>query len=276
MNLEAPTELPKKLDLSHTSINLYLECPEKWRRRYIDRQYEPPVGVQVLGRAIHAAEAQSYHTMIETGQPHSLEQVLDDFTTTIDTEATKNTVDWQKETKGETKDRGAAMLAVYHQRIVPIQQPTKAEVKFRVKLHEDYKWGINGFIDLITSTDDGFIKTPSGPADIKSVRKAKNQVDVDNDMQATLYTYATMEEEEQEKTFRIHELKVLKDGAHATIIETTRTREAQMRYLERVAKVAREIEWRFESGNWQGAPAGAWWCRATSCGYYNSCPMANR
>lgn len=274
MNLEAPRTLP--VNLSHSSIELYLQCSEKWRRRYIANEYEPPVGIQVLGRAVHQAEAGSYHTMVETGQPHEIAHVLDDFSTSLDNEAEKTEVDWQDDSKGTLKDRGTAMLAVYHRAIVPAMKPIAAEQEFHVKLHPEYEWDIKGYIDIIGSTDDGFIQSEVGPHDIKTVTKAKSQADVDSSIQATLYSYATMLEGQTSNTFRVHQLKVLKDGAHADIIETVRDREAHTLYLERVAKVAREIEWRMQSGDWQGAAPGSWWCRARSCGYFNTCPMATR
>lgn len=278
MQIEAPNTLPGGLkNLSYSSVDLYLRCPEKWRRRYLANEFEAPVGIQILGRAVHAVEAQSYHAMLATGEPHSIVQVADELQVALTNEDQKAEVEYPPdEPFGTLLDRGVRMLSEYHRVIVPAMQPTAVEQEFNIKLHPDHEWGIKGFIDLISGFDDGWQTLPSGPNDIKTVRKATPQGDVDASPQATLYTYATMGDDDEYKTFRVHELKDLKGGAVAEIKETTRTREAQMLYLQRVAAVAREIDWRTSSGNWQGAPPMAWWCRATSCGYHSNCAFATR
>jgi hypothetical protein len=274
MNLEAPTELP--VNLSHTSIDQFSRCQYKWFKRYILNEYEPPKGYFVLGRAVHAAESQSYSHMVETGEPHELEQVLDDFSQTIDNEIEQTEVEWEGEAPGTMKDRGASMLAAYHERIVPAMKPEKVENRFEVQLQPDYKWKIVGNIDVIGGYDNGFQRHPSGPHDIKAVSRAIPQADLDASIQATLYTYATMPEKGQEQTFRVHELRTTAKGAFAELKETTRTREAHMRYLERVAAVARQIDRNLQTGDWMGAPPSAFWCRQSQCGFWPTCPLATR
>jgi len=272
---EAPNALPAGLEhLSHTSVDLFLRCPEKWRRRYIDREYEPAGGYQVVGRAVHAAEAQNYHQLIETGEAFTVEQVCDEFTTQLENEqAAESAIDWDGEDPGKMKDRGVALVSNYQNVIVPSMRPTKVENEFNIKLHPDHEWTIKGYIDVIAEWDDGFLRKPSGPHDIKTVKKAH---DYSDSIQASLYAYATMQEEAETQTFSVHELKVLKDGPHADVREVKRDREAQMRHLQRIALVAREIAYRVQSGNWQGAAPGSWYCTQKYCGYWNDCPLVAR
>lgn len=272
MNLDAPTQLPVR-SLSHSSIELYLKCPEKWRRRYVANEYEPPVGIMVLGRAVHQAEAQSYHHQKDHGQPHTLEQVLDDFSTTMENEERSEAeIEWEDETPGSTKDRGVKMLRSYH-RVIPYNMnPNKVEAKFELRLRPEYKWTVNGYIDVVGSYFDGLNPEIDGVHDLKTVKKKMPQHDVDASVQASLYTYAMMHEDEDSLPFLIHEIK----DNESRIVPTTRTRETGERYMERIAKVAREIDWRMSSGEWQGAPPNAWWCRPTKCGYFATCPMATR
>lgn len=271
MNLEAPNELP--VNLSHSSIELFLKCQTKWRNRYILNQYESPVGIQVLGRAVHAAEAQSYHHQVASGQPHSLEQVLDDFTTTLENEEQQEDVDWQDETPGTTKDRGVKMLSHYH-RVIPYNmKPTTVEAKFELKLKPEYKWTVRGYIDIVgglTSTLSG--ETLTGVHDLKTVKKKIAHVDLEASQQATLYTYAMMNEREDELPFLVHEIK----STESRVVHTVRSRAAGERYMEQIASIARQIERNMQTGDWAGAPASAWWCRATACGYFESCPLATR
>lgn len=274
MNLEAPNQLPGDLKhLSHSSIELYLRCPEKWRRRYLENEYEPRGGYQVVGSAVHAAEAQSYHTQKDTGFPQQVEQVLDEFSTQLENEIERYEIDWDGEDPGAMKDRGVSMVGKYHEIIVPAMEPVSVEQEFNIRLHPDNAWTVKGYIDVIGTYDDGFIRREAGPHDIKTVKKAQDHT---GSIQASLYTYATMQDDDVDKTFYVHELKILKDGPHADIREVHRTREAQEMYLQRVAMIAREIDWRVESGEWQGAAPGTWWCSQKYCGFWNTCPLAAR
>jgi hypothetical protein len=273
LSLDAPNELPVE-NLSDSSVNLFLKCPEKWRKRYLEHVYEPPIGMMLMGRAVHQAEAQSYHTMVDTGSPHSIEQVLDDFATVMDTEvSTTPHVEWQDDAPGVLRDRGVVMLKSYHETIVPAVQPTHVEHPFEVRLYPDHKWVIKGVIDIIGAYDNGFDMHTAGAQDLKTVRRKINQADLDNSTQGTLYTYATMGEDEEEKSFLVHEMK---PNGEVRVLETVRDRESQLRYLARIAMVARQIKSNMETGDWQGAAPGAWWCRQTSCGYYPNCPVASR
>lgn len=279
MNLDAPTELPKGLNLSHSSIDNYLRCPEKWRRRYLEREYEPRAGHLIVGSAVHTAETQSYSDQVTTGEPHILERVMDDYSTSFSQEVRgESEVDWGDSTPGQAKDRGANMLSYYHKIIPPKIKPKKTEAEFNIRLQPSYKWTIKGYVDVIGDIDDGFTLIENASQDLKTVKRATNQDDLDNSIQGTLYTYAQMLEDPTLSyiPFVVHELKLTpKTNVSSTrLLQTYRTREQGERYLERVAQVAREIDWRMETGNWQGAPPGAWWCRSTYCGFYGTCPYA--
>lgn len=275
LNLEAPSSLP--VNLSHSSIELYLRCPEKWRRIILEHEHEPASGGLVLGRAVHAAEAQSYSNKVETGEAHKLEQVLDDFSTSLDLEFEEDEVELDEdETPGLLKDRGARLLGDYHSKIVPLVKPQAVEQRFEIRLHPDYSWKITGSIDIVAELDDGFQKLPVAPHDIKTVGKSKGQGGVDSSVQATLYTLAQMKPGEEQKDFHIHELRELKNGPVSTVLTTNRTKETQLLYLERIAMIAREIDWRIQTGNWQGATPGSWWCTNRWCGFFQSCPLATR
>lgn len=52
--LDIPVRLPIN-NFSVSSINTYLKCPLKWKRRYIDGEYEPPSGAMILGSQGSAA-----------------------------------------------------------------------------------------------------------------------------------------------------------------------------------------------------------------------------
>lgn len=279
MNLDAPTALPAGLEnLSHSSVELYLKCPMKWHNRYVLKQYEPRQGYLMLGTAVHVAETQSYQDQVTTGEPHALEEVMDDYSTSLAQEikTAQDEIDWGDMTAGEQKDRGARMLAEYHSIIPKLIRPKKVESKFNIRLKPEYKWTIKGYVDVIGDMDDNFTLIENAAMDLKTVKRAMTQDDLDNSVQGTLYTYSQMLQDATMtyQPFLVHELKALKTVQSARVLQTMRTREQGDRYMERVAQIAREIDWRMETGNWQGAPPGAWWCRPKMCGYYATCPFA--
>lgn len=281
MNLEAPNDLPGGLQhLSNSSIEQYCKCPERWRRKYLMKEYEPRQGHLILGSAIHAAENESYSDQVTSGEPHPLEQVMDDYRTGFELEVRgESEIDWGEMTQGETIDRGARLIGDYHMLIPRLIKPEKVETEFNIRLHPDHRWTIKGYIDIIGDFDDGGFNYVKGAVhDLKSVSRKMAQDDLDNSMQGTFYTYTRWlegyESEEQTAPFLVHELKATKTLTESRIIRTERTREQGERLMERVASIAREIEWRVETDNWQGAPPGAWWCRPKTCGFYATCPMA--
>lgn len=271
MNLEAPNDLPGGLkSLSNTSVELFLRCQEKWRKTYIENAYEPPWSGMILGRAVHAAETQSYASQIVTGVPHTIEQVLDDFSMTLENEEGKEAaISWDEgESAGTIKDQGIKTLRAYHATIPYIMRPTKVETKFKIRLHPEHRWTVNGFIDVIASMDDGLTQTPEAPHDLKTAKKKMPQADLDKSLQGSIYTYATMQESETTRDFIVHELK----PNESRVVATPRTREDGEHAMELIAAVARQIERNIQTGDWQGASAWAWWCSPAKCGYFNQCP----
>ena len=58
---EVPRLLPLRCDgtrlmtLSASSLRLFWKCPERWRRRYLDKVPEPQGGAMVVGKSVGAA-----------------------------------------------------------------------------------------------------------------------------------------------------------------------------------------------------------------------------
>lgn len=279
MNLDAPATLPAGLkNLSHSSVELYLKCPQKWYNRYVLKQYEPRPGYLMLGSAIHKAESQSYQEQVKTAEPQPLEQVMDEYSTSLRQEIDSATdeIDWGDMTAGEQKDRGARMLAEYHSTVPSKITPKVVESEFNIRLRPEYTWTIKGYVDIVGDWNDPFMPVPNVTHDLKTVKRAIPEDDLENSVQGTLYTYSQLlqQPELDVMPFFVHELKALKTVQSARVLFTQRTRVQGERYMERVAQIVREIDWRMETGNWQGAPPGAWWCRPKMCGFYSTCPFA--
>lgn len=263
LNLEAPRTLPVH-HLSYSSISTYLGCPERWRRRYLEGEYEPTNQKMLVGKVVGRAIGAGYMQKIREGTI-SAELLADTF----DTEWTENTqeeVDWEGQEPGVVKDSAAESLLVYATTLMPHVTPVTVEESFEIRLPET-DWATIGYLDFVAAEPI---------YDLKVSARAKTQLDLDNDPQATMYVAAKASQEEwKRRPFKWHAVKRPSPGgrnpAVAVELETARTQLQVNNLLEKIALVAREIDWRVESGNWQGAAPGYWLCGERTCGFFPSC-----
>lgn len=304
MQLDPPRTLPGGLtSLSVSGVALYLKCPLKFRRRYFDHDYEPVSPALIVGHAVGRAEGTSYQTVITDRYRPTTGDVLDVYSDEFDLKVEEETgragVDWEGERRGRVKDSGAQVLKVYHRDVAPKVRPVAVERKFEIALpHVD--WTFTGYIDL-----EAAIGRVLGVDDFKARSHTKgpvNREEADGDLQATGYLFAKRAEEDFDeedalaalaehreraeaylrgeippRRFRYHNLVRPRVGAalprDVVITETTRTDEQLDSFLALLYNVAAEIEWRYESDVWTGAPPGAWWCSERWCGFWHSCPF---
>lgn len=262
VELEIPSRLPVE-NLSVSAVNTYLRCPERWRRRYVDREYEPPSGAMILGSAIGAAEGHADQVVID-GEPRpTTEDVLDLYAAEFDERADREEIQWGSETAGETKDVGVLAVKAYERFVVPDLKPISVEREFRLEF-DGVDWGFRGFLDL--EEEDGSVVD-------RKVRKSKlGQGDADGDLQPTSYLLARRSEGNPASEFRFHTMVKTKQP-YAEVVPTGRTDAQLDAFIDRVYQIAAEIHWRLETDNWAGAAPGAWWCSRKMCGFWDSCPM---
>lgn len=250
--------------LSVSSMRTLTECPEKWRRRYVNREYEPPNGKMIRGSTFGAAEAQSDHTHIETGEPLSTDDVLDAYAdewSVVD----ESEVDWGADKPIDIRESGEATLRVYHETLLPtMPAPVEAEREMRFEVA-----GPESAVTVLAYPD---IETEDNRVRDRKVSGAQwSQEKVDTDWQATTYLAGRRAEGNPADGFDFEIAKPNK-APKTMRLSTERTEEALDEFLSRVLGVAEEIEWRMETDNWAYAPPGAWYCTEKSCGYWSSCP----
>ena len=262
ITVDPPSRLPVE-HLSVSSLRLFITCPESWRRRYMEREYEPPNGKMILGSAAGAAEAQHYGHVIESGEGLSTEQVLDEFSAEWEDRIARENVVWGSEKPGELKDSGIAALDRYHTLVAPSVVPVSIEREFDVSW-PGLDWSLTGFLDLEEADD--------GVSDLKMRGRKLSLADAAIDLQATTYLYARRAEGKPAPAFRFHTMVRAKQP-YAEIVPTVRTDRQLDFFADRVFQVAQDMAWRAETGNWSGAVPGSWQCSEKFCGYWNSCPM---
>lgn len=256
VRVDPPARLP--LDyLSLSSLKKFMQCPEKWRRHYLEHEAEPSTGKMVLGSSAHAALAQHFGFQLERGTGLSTDDVLDAFAGEWEDRIGREDVDYGSDTPGELKDSGAGALKVYHQQFAPQIVPVSVEREF--ELHwPGVQWCLTGYIDL--EDEDNLVR------DYKAMAKRMSQRDADADLQATVLLAARRAEGNPAAGFRFDTM-VRNKQPIADVLETART-DAQLDLLtDRVFTLAREIAWRCETGTWSGAAPNTWFCG--TCRYHD-------
>jgi hypothetical protein len=260
--LEIPTQLPVD-HLSANSISTYLKCPERWRRRYVEREYEPPSGALILGSSVHAAEAHADNVQIESGSRPPSADVQDLFADEWEERSEREEVDWGTDQPGELKDIGVKAISAYDRDIAPSLRPVSVEREFKLDL-ADVDWGFLGYMDF--EEEDGAIVD-------RKVRGTKmSQAVADTELAVAPYMLARRAEGNPAPEFRFHTFVKTKKP-YAEIVPTSRTDAQLDHFVDRLYAVAAEIAWRMESGIWSGAVPGSWWCSERFCGFHSTCPM---
>jgi hypothetical protein len=256
ITVEPPPLLPVT-HLSVSSMNLYLRCPQAWKRRHVDKVRERPNGRMTLGKSAGAALTQHFGCQLETGEGLSTEQLLDEYSADFDS---REDTDYGTDVPGQLKDSGAAALALYHRIIAPKIKPVSVEREFELSW-PDVPWVLTGFLDLETA--DGAV------ADFKMIAQRWSADKAKAALQPTGYLAARRAEGNPATRFEYHTCVRTKQPT-AEIVPTTRSERRLDLFTDRVFSIARSIEWRWLHDCWQGAPEDlAWLCR--SCGYAPDC-----
>lgn len=258
-------DLPVKA-LSVSGMRTLRMCPTKWKRRYIDHEYEPTGGAQTIGKAVGAAEAQSDHTWIESGAPLELAQVEDAYSDEWDHAASED-VDWGDDQPAALKDVGAKALRAYHEEIVPtMSRPVDAERESRINVEHPDGSEVEFVAYLDVETEDGIV------IDRKVAKQKWSQGKADGDKQVDAYLTTRRAEDNPAAGFAFHAMIKTKTPYAQEPILTERTDGQLDVFLAEILGAADEIAWRAETGNWAFAPDGSWWCSESFCGYWDSCP----
>ncbi len=257
--LEIPRSLPVD-HLSATSLSTFLRCPERWRRRYVDREYEAPSGSMVLGSAVHAAEAWADSMQIESGERPG--DVRDVFSDEWDERSEREEIEWGQDKPGDVKDTGVKAIEAYDRDVAPHLEPVGAEREFKLEL-ADVDWGFLGYIDMEEA--DGAVVDRK----VRGTRMSKAVADTE--IAVAPYLLARRAEGNPAPVFKFHTLVKTKTP-YAEIVPTVRTDRQLDMFVDRLYAVAAEMAWRLETDNWSMAVPGAWWCSHRMCGFWDSCP----
>ncbi|MCG3205267.1 MAG: hypothetical protein KCHDKBKB_01986 [Elusimicrobia bacterium] len=173
------TGLPTERPLSHSSLQLYKACPQRWKFRYVDKVPEKPRSFFSFGKSVHTGLEFLFEKGTE-GIP-SLELVLEHYKTS-----------WRREgyeSAAQEKwffQEGERILKGFY---------AKHQADFKNVFQIEYKFNfliegipVTGFIDRIDQTAKGGLSV----MDYKT-GKAFDKARVKSDPQLTLYQMAVQE-----------------------------------------------------------------------------------
>lgn len=273
MLAKLPVTLPVE-HLSCSSVNLYLKCPLRWKRKYIDGKTESISPAALLGGAVGAAEKDSYQRQIEGGASFTTSEVLDTFSDAFELRRAKegDNVRWEDEKPAKVKDSGAQILEVYHRIVAPTVKPIAVERGFAIVI-EGVEWVITGYMDLECEDEIPDLKVRSPGKGVITAEEALAE------LQPGTYLAARRAEGDPAKGgFVYHNLLRGDDPSPRNVVvtPTLRTNDQLDDVLDLYMRVAAEIAWRTEYDVWAGAARGAWWCSKKWCDFWSHCEFGGR
>ena len=180
--------------ISISALGTYLRCPAQYAHRYIYRT--PPslrAGALAFGTAIHTALALFYQRLMD-GQPEpSSEELAASFSDRWTRELDSNTpvlLDG-KDTPDSAKDKGVAMIKVFHEqaprphKVLGVEEPFSIEV-LDPRTSTPFAERLVGVFDAVVLEEDGTLRI----LEHKTAAKRWTQTRLEHDLQVTGYSLA--------------------------------------------------------------------------------------
>ncbi|MEJ7803895.1 MAG: PD-(D/E)XK nuclease family protein [Candidatus Limnocylindria bacterium] len=267
--LVVPRRLPLRTNgtrletLSISSLALFWRCPERWRRRYLEREREPQSGAMIVGKAVGAAITQHYAAQMAC-EALSAGDADDICAAEFDESALRPGAEFGEDDVDELREHSRGALRAYLSELAPQVRPVSVERKVELRF-AGAEWAFVGYLDL--EDESGVV------IDVKVGKKHVTDTAAMRSPQATSYLLARVMEGRPAERFAFHSVRRgAKRGEHCLVVPTERS-EGQLRALEeRIAQTARQIARCAESGEWPLSTPDGWWCSGRMCAFWASCP----
>lgn len=255
---------PEIAYLSYSSISLYLDCSEAWKRKYIDKVPSPPTPTLLLGSAIHDTIENAVRFRVEGSGERALTEMF--------AEAWQARVDgapdceWAADTPETVQDDGLRIVqgrefASMVRRLTPARDDAGLWIERKVELQvPGVPVPIIGYIDMVTV--DGVINDFKTAARMWDANRAKEEI------QPLVYLAALnqMGMTVPKNTFRHW---VITKGKTPKVVEfeNNHTWDSIFWMFEMVRRVWRGIEHEVFVPN----PNTAWRCSPKWCPHWSTC-----
>jgi putative RecB family exonuclease len=269
--LQTLAEMKEQLHISHSQISCYLNCPLKYMFRYV--QGRPPERISAalpFGTAIHAGIELYYLSHMsqrEIAKPSVVEERFADSFSEALSRADAPVIYKKDETMESLLDMGKAMIKTFCRSIsLENTEVIGVETPLTGRLYTDdgkpTDFAVIGVVDALIRDEEGIVIA----IDHKTAARAKQQKDVDFDLQLSAYSYLLASnkivgkaDDLQCRLNVIRKLKRPKLEIHNTVRTSTHRRT--------FAKIACQVLHGIE--NQVFYPVRSWMC--TDCAYTNVC-----
>lgn len=264
------------LKWTNSSLSTLEDCGEKFRRRYIEREYRAPYARMLRGGAVHSAISFSLLRKMEQHELPSVEEVRD-------VTATAFTKRWEEgvalmpdeREKGEhavrdyTKDLSIDLAVLHRTAVAPSINPVGVERRITVK-PRDMDITIEGTIDQIDGRPEGeMIRDP------KSAEKSPAKDMAEDSQQLTMYGLLRLAETGIAPTaYRLDYLvrTPAKRELKHIVLDTTRDATDMNALVQRLNVGVDAVK----KGVFMPANPTWWGCSQSWCEFFESCVYTRR
>lgn len=265
------TEDAKGFFFHPSHLEMMSKCGLQFFFRYDRGIRRPPAARMIRGSAGHASiEANLEHKMAtqellplneaEAIAADTYEHLWSVGVSLTDDEKSEGT----KTVKGRFLDGAVKAARVHHQKRAPELWPVFVEKYFKIKV-PGRPWGMAGTIDIVES---------DAVWDNKITGKSPSKGDADSSIQLTGYGIGkkVLLGRAPDRTGLDYIVTPKVKDAYHKPIESSRGPADYQAYLKRCQRVYAQLQ----RGVFLPAPAQAWWCSKTWCGYWDLCPFGAR
>lgn len=266
MAIAAPQAKPH---FSASQLSMFFNCPEAYRRRYLEGEIIPPGIALIKGKSVHKPAEMNFRQKIESHE----DLPLDEFKEIADAAFTaelaggyqlsgEESAVGKDKVLGEARDSVVQMAEFHGLHQAPDYQPVLVEQSFTIELP-----GSRDLLGIIDLADD-----VGRVVDLKTAQRKKNQADVDSNLQLTVYAVGhRVLTGEPPTELRLDTIVQSKKGLARDVVSTERADGDFAALAQRLNVVSRSID----AGVFPPAAPGHWMCNARWCGYASTCPYVN-
>lgn len=242
------------MHLSISEIRCYLQCPQLHYFRYVERIKKPQRASVTMGIVYDRVTQLFYQRMLNKEELPSSRELSEMILNEI--AQLKDDTDWGEETPEKAAEKIMTAAELYQKEVEKIE-PVTFQDRFEVAF-DNREWTFLGYIDLIAK--DGIV------IDNKLLTRTPTQVDVDNDLQLTAYSFGYWHKYGELPKNLCLDCVILTKKPKFVRLETKRTHEDISRFLRQLGAWGDAIA----SGIVYPNPTG-WWCSEKSCSYWQEC-----
>jgi hypothetical protein len=261
---------------SNSALTTLQQCGEKFRRRYIEREYGPPSPRMLRGTVVHRTASRALLRKLTDRTLPTVEEAKDAAAGEFERAWTSGVVLSDEEqaqgaatVRGEAKDFAVDLSGFHVGTVAPVIEPVAIERKITVK-PKDSDIEILGTVDLIDRRPDG-----EAIRDLKTSEKSPYATAAETSQQLSLYGLIRLAETgalpvRYTLDYLVRTPK--KAEKKHVPLETTRDM-ADMRALVHRINTAVEA---VKRGSFVPANPDSWWCSRAYCDYFTDCPYVRR